>query len=403
MLHSLEDYRRIVGDEVTAGIYQKARKLYGKRLLEINSTFVGGGVAEMLQSFIHLMNEVGIETDWAILHGSPDFFQITKRFHNALQGGEVNFTEIKKQVYLQTNEDFYSYTHIRHDTVIVHDVQPLPLIKFATKREPWIWRCHVDLSEPDRELWGFLKQYILRYDQMVVSSEKYFKPGLLVEQRIIPPCIDPLSTKNMELSEEVVEKTLKKFGIPLDKPIITQISRFDPWKDPEGVLKVFSLVKKKFDCRLILCGSMASDDPQGIEVYDRIRRLAASWIRKGDVMLLTTDNNILVNSLQRMSEVVIQKSLREGFGLTVAEALWKGTPVVGSNAGGIPLQLQNGINGFLVEPQDLAGCADRVVELLSEPDLARDMGKKGREHIRRNYLITRLLADWLDMLASLLT
>lgn len=399
---SLEDYRNIVSDKTITNIYQKARRLYGKRVMEVNSTYVGGGVAEMLQSLIHLMNDIGIETDWGILHGSPDFFEITKRFHNALQGNKLHLTEIKKNIYLGSNEAFYSYTHLRHDAVIIHDVQPLPLIKFAAKREPWIWRCHVDLTSPDRTLWEFIKQFILRYDLMVVSHKSYLKKNLPLEQRIIFPAIDPLSTKNMDISEETVEKTIKKFGIKTDKPIIVQVSRFDPWKDPEGVLRVFGRIKKEVDCRLVLCGSMATDDPDGMQVYERIRSMASKWIRTGDVIMLTTENNILVNSLQRISEVVIQKSIREGFGLTVSEALWKETPVVGSNVGGIPLQIKDGVNGYLVDPSDIEGCASRVLELLHNPDLAREMGRKGKEIVRGNFLITRLLLDWLELLAQIL-
>jgi len=402
-MHGMEDYRKIVGDEPISNVYRKARKLTKFHILEVNSTFSGGGVAEMLSSLIGLFNDLGVDTDWAILHGSPDFFEITKAFHNALQGDGINLTDIKKEVYLQTNEEFYSYTHIRHDAVIVHDVQPLPIIKFSRKAVPWIWRCHVDLSEPNRELWEYLKQYLLRYNQIIMSSTRYLKEDLLVDQKVVFPAIDPLTSKNMELSDAVVEKTLNKFGIMTDKPIITQISRFDPWKDPEGVLKVFAKIRKHCDCRLVLCGSMAADDPQGLDVYDRTRRMAAGLIKSGDVVLLTTENNILVNSLQRASEVVLQKSIREGFGLTVSEALWKETPVVASNVGGIPLQLLDGVSGFLVDPYDLQGCADRVMELLHDPDLARDMGRRGREHVRKNFLITRLVSDWLDVLISALT
>jgi trehalose synthase len=397
---TLEDYREIIGDEAMAAIYRKSRKVSGAHLLEVNSTYTGGGVAEMLASLIRLLNCAGVDTDWAILHGSPDFFEVTKRFHNALQGDRINLTALKKDIYLEANEDFYSYSHIRHDAIVVHDVQPLPIIRFARKREPWIWRCHVDLTGPNRELWDYLKQFILRYDMMVVSNENYEQKDLPIDQRVVFPAIDPLSSKNMDLPEETIGKTMEKFKIPDDKPIITQISRFDPWKDPEGVLEVFGLVKKRIDCRLVLCGSMAADDPQGIEVYERVRKLASRWIESGDVILLTTENSILVNSLQRASEVVLQKSTREGFGLTVAEALWKGTPVVASNVGGIPVQLKDGVSGYLVGPDDFQGCADRVVELLCDPDLAKQMGRNGREHIRRNFLITRLLADWLDLLAA---
>ncbi len=397
---TLEDYREIVGEEAMAAIYRKSRRLSGAHLLEVNSTYTGGGVAEMLASLIRLLNCAGVDTDWAILHGSPDFFDVTKRFHNALQGDRISLTALKKSLYLEANEDFYTYSHIRHDAVIVHDVQPLPIIRFARKQAPWIWRCHVDLTRPNRDMWQYLKQYILQYDMMVVSSEGYVKKDLPIDQRVVFPAIDPLSSKNKGLSGETVHRTLDKFGIPDDKPIIAQVSRFDPWKDPEGVLRAFALVKKAFDCRLVLCGSMAPDDPQGIEVYERVRKLASRRIASGDVILLTTENSILVNALQRSSEVVLQKSTREGFGLTVAEALWKGTPVVASNVGGIPVQVKDGVCGYLVEPGDLQGFADRVVELLRDPDLAEEMGRNGREHIRQKFLITRLLADWLDLLAA---
>jgi trehalose synthase len=401
-MRTMEDYRDIVGDAVITNIYRKARKFYGKRILEINSTYSGGGVAEMLSSFIHLMNDIGIETDWDILHGSPDFFEITKLFHNALQGKSVDLTMNKRNMYLQTNEEFYMYTHINHDLVIVHDPQPLPLIKFYKKRQPWVWRCHIDISNPDKNLWEFLKPYILRYDMAILSNEKYKKDDLPVDQKIIYPAIDPLSTKNIQISEEVIKKTLRKYDVKTDKPLVTQISRYDPWKDPEGVLEVFKLVKEKVDCRLILCGSMATDDPEGLRIYERIKRKANRLIRSGDVVLLNTENNTLVNSLQRKSAVIVQKSLREGFGLTISEALWKETPVVASNIGGIPIQIINGENGFLVDPYDIKDCANKVITLLQNPDVAKDMGKKGKEMVRKNFLITRLVQDYLDMLSQIL-
>jgi trehalose synthase len=398
----MEDYREIVGDGVISNIYRKARKFYGKHILEINSTYSGGGVAEMLSSFIHLMNDIGIETDWDILHGTPDFFEITKLFHNMLQGKPADLTENKKHVYLQTNEEFYMYTHINHDVVIVHDPQPLSLIKFYKKRQPWVWRCHIDISNPNSALWDFLKPFILRYDIAILSNEKYKKNDLPVEQKIMYPAIDPLSTKNIELSNDVIGRTLRKFDVKTDKPLITQISRYDPWKDPEGVLEVFKLVKEKVDCRLVLCGSMAADDPEGLKVYERIKKKADRLIRNGDVILLTTENNTLVNSLQRKSAVIVQKSIREGFGLTISEALWKETPVVASNVGGIPIQITDGENGFLVDPYNIKECANKVLMVLQNSALAEEMGKKGKEIVRKNFLITRLVQDYLDLLSELL-
>jgi len=401
-MKSLDDYSEIVGDQVLSSIYRKARRLTGKHILHINATYQGGGVAEILGSVVVLMNDIGIDTGWRILHGTPDFFAITKKFHNALQGAPINLTEIKKRLYIRANEDFSMFTHIDHDYVIIHDPQPLPLIKYYAKKQPWIWRCHVDLSTSNNAIWDFLKKFILRYDMMIISSEKYRREDLPVEQRIIQPAIDPLSPKNMEISQGDISKYLKKFGIPRDKPLITQISRFDKWKDPEGVIQVFKLVKKKVDCRLVLCGSMAADDPEGWMIYEKVERKAKDLIENKDVILITSENSILVNALQRVSAVIIQKSTKEGFGLTVTEALWKGTPVVSSNIGGIPLQVTDGENGFLVEVGDKKGFAERIVQLLKNPELAEEMGKKGKEMVRKNFLITRIISDYLDLLNDMI-
>jgi len=403
-MHGLEDYRRIVGDQVLGETARKARGLYGKHILHINSTYQGGGVAEILNNLVPLMNDVGIDTGWRTLHGFPDFFEVTKKFHNALQGESIHFTERKKRLYYQANGDFATYTHIDHDCVIIHDPQPLPLIKFYKKRQPWIWRCHVDLSNPDERLWEFLSSFILRYDVVILSNKNYLKKDLPVEQVVIYPAIDPLSSKNMDIPESDVAEYLKKYGISTDKPFITQISRFDKWKDPGGVIKVFKLVKEKIDCRLVLCGNLATDDPEGIRMYERTEREAQKLIEKGDVVLVTdpaASNFIFINALQRKSSVIVQKSSKEGFGLVVTEALWKGTPVVASNVGGIPLQILDGENGFLLDFQDTQGFADRIVTLLKDPGLATEMGKKGREHVKNNFLITRLLMDYLDLLAGL--
>ncbi|MEA3432812.1 MAG: glycosyltransferase [candidate division WOR-3 bacterium] len=402
MGRSLEDYRGIVGDEVISLIYRKARRLHRKHILHINSTYQGGGVAEMLASLVPLMNDVGIDTGWRILHGNPDFFAITKKFYNALQGEQINLSEMKKQLYIQSNEDFSTYTHVDHDCVIIHDPQPLPLIKLYRKRQPWIWRCHVDLSNPHERLWDFLKNFILRYDVAIISSEKYKRKDLPVEQRIIYPAIDPLSSKNKEIDDEVILKYLKKFCIPRDKPLIIQISRFDKWKDPVGIIEIFKLVKEKVDCRLVLCGNMAMDDPEGWMVYEKVKRKARRMIKNRDIVLITSDNNILVNVLQRSSAVIIQKSIREGFGLTVTEALWKGKPVAASNVGGIPLQIKDDESGFLLEPNDTKGFADRIVRILQNPDMAEEMGRKGKEIVRKNFLLTRLLLDYLDLLKDMM-
>ncbi len=402
MFHDPENYRKIVGDGVIAEIYKKARKLYGKYILNINSTYQGGGVAEILSSLVPLMNNTGIDAEWRILHGNPDFFTVTKKFHNALQGAKINLTDLKKKLYTETNGDFAIYTHIKHDAVMIHDPQPLPLITFYRKRQPWIWRCHIDLTNPNKEVWDYLKSFILRYDAVIVSMEEYKRKDLPVQQFVIPPAIDPLTPKNMPLPKATIDKYLNKFNIPKDKPLITQISRFDPWKDPLGVIEVFKKVKEEVDARLVLCGSMASDDPEGYEIYNEVQKAAKPLVEKGDIILLTTENNILVNVLQRVSDVILQKSTREGFGLTVTEALWKGTPVVASNVGGIKLQIKNGWNGFLLDPKDYDGFAKKIIEILKDKELARTLGKNGTEYVRKNFLITRLLIQHLDLLNEIL-
>jgi trehalose synthase len=399
----LEDFQTIVPDQTLAEIYARARKLYGKHIVHINSTYQGGGVAEILYSLVLLMNDVGIDTGWRILHGSPDFFNVTKKFHNALQGASLNLSERKKQLYLQVNNNFARFTHINHDCVIVHDPQPLALIRFYRKRQPWLWRCHIDLTDPDKKLWDFLKGFLLNYDQIVVSSKKYFKEDLPVDQRMMLPAINPLTLKNKELDEKTILKYVKKAGVPTDKPVITQVSRLDPWKDPEGVLEVFSRVKEKVDCRLIFCYNLASDDPEGVQMFNKVHRKAKNLLDKGDVLFVVGNNDILVNSIQRFSSVIIQKSIKEGFCLSVTEALWKGTPVVASNVGGLPAQIEDGKNGFLLEPRNLEGFADRIIHLLKNPDQAKNLGEKAKETVTQKFLITRLLSDYLDMLNSIMS
>ncbi|KPL25173.1 MAG: glycosyl transferase family 1 [Phycisphaerae bacterium SM1_79] len=399
---SVEDFRTIVPDETLAEIYSRARGLYGKHIVHINSTYQGGGVAEILYSLVLLMNDVGIDTGWRILHGSPDFFNVTKKFHNALQGASLNLSERKQQLYLQVNNSFGRFTHINHDCVIVHDPQPLALIKSYRKRQPWIWRCHIDLTDPHNQLWEFLKGFLLKYDQIVVSSKKYFKPDLPVDQRLMFPAINPLNLKNKELSEKTILKYIEKAGIPTDKPVITQVSRLDPWKDPEGVLEVFKRVREKVDCRLVFCYNLATDDPEGVQMYTKVQRKAKKLVDNGDVLFVVGNNDILVNSIQRFSSVIIQKSIKEGFCLSVTEALWKGRPVVASNVGGIPGQIEDGNNGFLLEPNDTEGFAERIAYLLKNPDDGQKLGRQAKETVRQKFLITRLLSDYLDMLNSIM-
>ena len=394
----VEDFRHLVSDEALADIYARARKLYGKHIVHINSTYQGGGVAEILSSLVLLMNDVGIDTGWRILHGNPDFFEVTKKFHNALQGSAIDLSPTKKNLYLQANENFADFTHLDHDCIIVHDPQPAALIRSYKKTQPWIWRCHIDLTDPDPGLWDFLKNFILKYDQMVISSESYLKDTLPIGQRIMCPAINPFTLKNKKLPEKTVLRYIKDLGIPTDKPIITQVSRLDPWKDPEGVVDIFNLVKEKVDCRLVFCYNFATDDPEGLQMYNKVYRKARKLAEKGDVLFVIGNRDILVNAVQTFADVVIQKSTREGFCLAVTEALWKGRPVVASNIGGIPGQIEDGQSGFLLEPKDYQGFADRIVHLLKNPKEGEKFGENAREMVRQKYLITRLLSDYLDML-----
>jgi len=399
---TIEQFRHIVPDETLSEIYQRAKRLYGKHIVHLNSTYQGGGVAEILYSLVLLMNDVGIDTGWRNLYGSSDFFNVTKKFHNALQGADLNLSERKKSIYLAVNDNFSKFTHLRHNCVIVHDPQPLALIRFYRKQQPWIWRCHIDLTDPHSKLWGFLKGFLLKYDQVVVSSEKYIKDDLPVNQRIIFPAINPLTPKNMDIDEKTIMRFIKKEGIPTDKPIITQVSRLDPWKDPVGVLKVFERVREKVDCRLIFCYNVASDDPEGLRMYSKVYESAQKYVESGDVMFVVGNDQVLVNSIQRFSNVIIQKSTKEGFCLAVTEALWKETPVVASRVGGIPIQIKNNKNGFLLEPNDLEGFAERIIYLLKNPKDSEQMGVRARETVRNKFLTTRLLSDYLDMLNSVM-
>ncbi|MFP4136539.1 MAG: glycosyltransferase [Candidatus Acetothermia bacterium] len=395
----IEDYRDIVGDEVISEIFRESKGLYGKKVLHVNSSYQGGGVAEILDKLVPLMSDLGIEADWRVLHGTHDFFNVTKKFHNALQGEDINFSNLKKSVYTNTNRRFSSYSRVDHDIVIIHDPQPLPLIRYFKKRQPWIWRAHIDLSEPNKEIWNYLKKFIIRYDRAVFSAQDFISSDISVDSEIIHPSIDPLTVKNKEIGEKTIEKYLDKYDIPDDKPIISQISRFDKWKDPEGVIEVFDRVREEIDCRLVLLGSMAIDDPEGPKIYESVMEKASG---RDDIIVINKESDILVNVVQRVSSVILQKSLKEGFGLTVTEALWKGTPVVASEVGGIPLQVNDEENGLLVDPEDYDEVADRVTRILENPELGAKLGGSARSQVREYFLITQQLLSWLKVLKKTL-
>jgi trehalose synthase len=402
LLRSLDDYIDIVGLGPISSIFRKARKLQSKRICHINATFLGGGVAELLGRLVPMMNEAGLDAEWQTIHGSPAFFDVTKRFHNALQGAPLRLSENKKNLYLEVNQEFPKFTRLDHDCIIVHDPQPLPLIKFHQKTQPWVWRCHIDVSKPSPELWSFLEKFMIRYDLIIFSNERYRRKDLPVPQRVVYPAIDPLSLKNRELSDGIIQKYARREHIPTDKPLVTQVSRMDPWKDPEGVLEVYQRVREQVDCRLLYCYNLATDDPQGMEIYTRIRHKADALVQKGDVIFVVGNNDVLVNAVQRMSDVIIQKSTVEGFGLTVSEALWKRKPVVASNVGGIPLQIKDGETGYLLEPKDYDGFAERIVAILKDPSQAKDLGERAHRYVQDNFLITRLVDNYLDLLGELL-
>ncbi len=395
------DYIKIIGRKNFDNLREKVDRLSGKHLVCISSTYNGGGVAEILDSAITFLNQMGLEVGWRIFHGSPDFFTVTKKFHNALQGEKINLSEQKKRIYYDVNRRFSIITHIEHDLVMVHDPQPLPLIDFYHKTCPWIFRCHIDLSMPNQEVWNYLKHFILKYDHFVVSLDAY-KQDLQIPQTVIHPAIDPLTSKNKEVSEEDVNKYLRKFDIDRERPIISEISRFDKWKDPMGLLDVFEMVRNKMDCQLVILGSLAADDPEGQGIYQKVHEKVKKSRYENDIKLILMDNDFLVNCIQRASSVVVQKSIKEGFGLTVSEALYKGTPVVASNVGGIPIQVIDGYDGFLHEPKDYSGFSRSIIKLLKDDKLRKKFGENGKEHVKKNFLITRLISDWLTLFENAL-
>jgi trehalose synthase len=392
-LHSIEEYRPLVGAETVDRILAKAAGLRDLRIVHISSTQYGGGVAEILSPLTLLMNAMELETGWRVTEGRPEFFAFTKELHNGLQGAAVDITDDKRRAYQQIVLENSLRMHLEHDVVIVHDPQPLALIQHYEKNGLWIWCCHVDLSMPDPNVWRFLRPYIERYDAAVVSLPEYAQ-DLHVPQRFIMPAINPFSNINRDLSDAEIDDALARYGIPTDQPLVVQVSRFDKWKDPEGVITACEIVRRTIDCTLVLVGSSADDDPEAEAILQAVQARA-----NDRTLVLSVTDPVLVNALQRRAAVILQKSTREGFGLTVAEALWKGTPVIGGNVGGIRHQITDGENGFLVNSIEEA--ADRILLLLRDPQLASRMGTEGRQSVRRNFLLSRLLEDWLDLISSL--
>lgn len=391
-LTTVEDYEPLVGAETVERILRKASQLRDMHVVHINSTYYGGGVAEILSALTLLMNSAGIKTGWRVIQGRPDFFSVTKKMHNALQGAPINLTELKLSIYEEVAFENAARLHLDHDVIVVHDPQPLPLIRHFRKKAPWIWRCHVDLSAPNPELWAYLSRYIEQYDAVVLSLPEYAQK-LNTPQRFIVPAINPFSTSNKDLSDREIDDRMKHYDIPTDLPLVVQISRFDRWKDPQGAIEAFRIARKEVDCTLVLVGNVATDDPEGQEVFASLCKCGEDRIR-----VLSVQDSALVNALQRRAAVVLQKSIREGFGLTVAEAMWKEARVIGGNVGGIRHQIRDGESGFLVDSVEQA--AARIVQLIKDPKLGQKLGAKARETVRQRFLLTTLMEQWLDLIAS---
>ncbi len=391
----IDEYEPIVGRAIIDDLRLLSERLEGKVVQNINSTSVGGGVAEILNRMVPLLRDLGVDARWDLIKGGEQFFGVTKKLHNAIHGQREEITKRDFEVFRETSAQNIRDVHIYGDIVFVHDPQPIALIEKKDGNK-WIWRCHIDISNPDRKVWNFLRPYVARYDAAVFSAPS-FSQRLRLKQFLIAPSIDPLSDKNKDLPEEAVEAVLQKYGISRGKPIVTQISRFDRLKDPVGVIEAFLQVRRYIDCQLVLAGGTAADDPESLQVLEEVREKAQ---RDPDIhILLMPQNDIDINALQRASTVIVQKSIKEGFGLTVSEALWKGKPVVASNVGGIPLQITHKYSGLLCH--SVEGAAFAVKQLLSSPEYARKLGENGREHVRNNFLLTRHLRDYMLVFLSL--
>lgn len=397
----LEAYDPLLGLKTINKLKEKARKFKGKTVLHVNATKFGGGVAEILQNMIPLFNELGIEGNWEVFSAPDSFFEISKKMHNALQGNmEIHFSDKEINDYIDQAKSTYDQVHPDSDFNIIHDPQPCPMINFADdKKGKWIWRCHIDTANPNPQAWNMISDYLSLYDALVFTKLEYARKTTndLIYQ--IPPSIDPFSVKNKEISKAQAQEIVEKF-VPLDLPIITQVSRFDPWKDPLGVIDAYRIVKEKQPIRLVLIGSLAHDDPEGIEWLKKVKDYA-----KGDPDILVLSNldgvgDIEVNAFQRVSKVILQKSIKEGFGLTVAEGMWKKTPVIGGNVGGIKLQIDDGINGFLVNT--INETAEKIIYILKNPKKAREIGEAGHTKIKNEFLLIKHVERYLDLFEILL-
>lgn len=400
---SLKDYQSIAGADVIEQIREAAKPLKGARVVHINATAYGGGVAEILQTLVPLMNDIGLVAEWQVIVGENEFFGVTKSFHNALQGHAIELTDEVRDIFLRNNELNGGLFEGEYDFVVVHDPQPAALLHYHGREggKHWIWRCHIDTSTPYLPVRDFLKPYLLEYDAAIYTLEEYVGSGMTFPKLyLIPPSIDPLVEKNRPMELEEARRIIARFGLDVKRPLLVQVSRFDPWKDPLGVIDAYKMVKSHVpEVQLALVGSMATDDPEGMVYYAKTLRRSGEDFDIHVLSNLDGVHNREINAFQTAADVVIQKSTREGFGLVVTEALWKGRPVIGGKVGGIPLQVIDGETGFLVT--DVEGCARGCLFLLQHPNRARAMGETAHEHVRRNFLSTRHLFDYVRMFNEL--
>jgi trehalose synthase len=394
----LDDYKAIVGTADVDELRFLAKELKGKAVKMVNSTAVGGGVAEMLNQLVPLLNEVEVKTHWDVITGGNDFFEVTKAFHNALQGSEYKLPQQARDIFLMYNEQNRRRIDFSEDVIVIHDPQPVGLIRDRDKSKRWVWRCHIDLSSPNPEVWGFLRPFIEQYDAAIFSSQSFTRQ-LPIPQYLFFPCIDPLSEKNKELDDGFIQQVCDEFGVDRSRPIVTQVSRFDRAKDPVGVIQAFKQARKYVDCQLVMAGGGASDDPEGAAVLKDVKEAAGD---DRDIIILDLPPwcELEINALQRASTLIVQKSIREGFGLTVTEALWKGKPTIAGAVGGIPNQIIHKLTGVLVHSVD--GCAYQMRYLLTHPDFARQLGENGHEHVKENFLMTTNVRRWLLLIRILL-
>ena len=396
----LDRYLELLGNKVIKRIKKKGKEFENYKVLHINATKFGGGVAEILQNMIPLMQELKINVDWKVFTAPDSFFEISKRMHNALQGNmDIKFSDEEISSYISQAKFSYEQIKPDGDFIIIHDPQPCPIIKFAEdKKGKWIWRCHIDTSRPNPQAWDLISKYLTLYDALIFTKREFAKEDITTPIFQITPSIDPFSIKNKQLDENIAKEIVEKF-VPLDLPLVTQVSRFDPWKDPLGVIDVYRKVSEEVPIRLALIGSLAHDDPEGIEWLERVKNYASD---DPNIHILTNLDGVAdleVNAFQQISNIIVQKSIREGFGLTVTEALWKGTPVIGGNVGGIKLQIEDGINGFLVDTIDET--AEKVRYLLKNPKIAKKMGEKGREKVKNEFLLITHAEKYLDLFKNL--